>query len=194
MVLQLQKKYDDAEQAAKEAIAMKRIILGANHPHLGRSLGILGWILREQRKFAEAEPLNREEFDIKIATFGYQHRETRMALDALLEVLKGQGKLAEAETFLREQAAQLSRLNEQENPGASNLLKNVEIARADIVRQQARWESDTLNILARQGRFKEAAAETTKVLEIQSSDHFPYHLLAPLLVASGRLGRLSPTL
>jgi tetratricopeptide (TPR) repeat protein len=42
--------------------------------------------------------------------------------------------------------------------------------------------------LARQGRWKEAAASAYKVRELEPANHVPYHMLAPLLVADGELG------
>ena len=43
------------------------------------------------------------------------------------------------------------------------------------------------DLLARRGRWKEAAADAAQVVEYRPEDHESYHMLAPLLVASGNL-------
>jgi hypothetical protein len=45
------------------------------------------------------------------------------------------------------------------------------------------------DFLARRGRFKEAAADLTRVIEFEPDESSQYHKLAPLLVASGEVER-----
>jgi eukaryotic-like serine/threonine-protein kinase len=53
--------------------------------------------------------------------------------------------------------------------------------------QSAGWLRFRGDLWARTGRWKEAAADFSKLIELEPENHENYHLLAPLLVASGDL-------
>ena len=66
----------DVERAAaahREALAVRREILGRSHPHVAQSLSHLGWALQTQERYAEAEPLYREALAIRRAHLGDDH-------------------------------------------------------------------------------------------------------------------------
>ena len=55
-----ERKYPEAEKAAREALEMDRQALGPDHPSVLRDMFNLAGILGEERHYADAEAVNRE--------------------------------------------------------------------------------------------------------------------------------------
>ena len=64
---------EGATRAHREALAVRRDLLGRSHPHVAQSLSHLGWALQAQGRYAEAEPLYREALAISRAHLGDDH-------------------------------------------------------------------------------------------------------------------------
>jgi tetratricopeptide (TPR) repeat protein len=98
-VLQAQGKLAEAETVFREALAMRRKLLGSEHPGVAILLGGLAEVLLAQGKFAEAETSARECLAIreKRPPEGWETFDARSLLGA---TLLGQKKYAEAEPLL----------------------------------------------------------------------------------------------
>ena len=94
--------YQKAEAMHRRALAIRRGLLGAQHPAVADSLDNLGRALWSQSKLAEAEAIHREGLAIRRRLLGREHHEVAVSLNNLAQVLQSQGKLVEAESSFRE--------------------------------------------------------------------------------------------
>ena len=119
--------------------------------------------LVNQGKLTEAEPLYREALAISLKLYPNNPRKWQSIINRLVDILDRRGKYEDAGRLLDE----LLTPSVTSQPDSAGLLR----ARAGQ--------------FARRGRWKESAADIVKVIEFQPTDHVLYHMLAPLLVASG---------
>jgi len=98
--------YAAAEPLYREALAMRRKLLGNEHPDIADSLNNLAATLFEERNYAGAEPLYREALAMRRKLLGNAHADVGTSLAGLAEVLAYQhGRAAEAEAIAREALA-----------------------------------------------------------------------------------------
>ena len=93
-----------AVEAHREALEIRRTLLGETHPHVAQSLSHLGWALQMQGRYAEAEPLYREALAIRREHLGDAHASVGNSLLVLGEVRVLQGD--DAGVALIDQAVQ----------------------------------------------------------------------------------------
>jgi eukaryotic-like serine/threonine-protein kinase len=86
----------EAEQVSRQAVAMRRDLLGPAHPHTASSVRQLADILSGRGQFAAAVPLYRESLRVQIAALPRGHRLTLQAALGLGEALTALGQRAEA--------------------------------------------------------------------------------------------------
>jgi tetratricopeptide (TPR) repeat protein len=153
-----QGKLGEAHAVLNAAISIQRRILGENNPDTLDSLDFQGWILEVEGKWTEAEDVHQHAMTIWRQRAGNEYPQALSELAGLVRALVAQKKF--------EQAKQL--LDETLTPG---LVKKP--ASADILAQR-------VDLLGRQGRWNEAAADANRVLEFQP-DHYRVHTLAGLL-------------
>ena len=82
---------EGAAGAHREALAIRRDLLGPSHPHVAQSLSHLGWALQTQGRYAEAEPLYREALAIRREHLGDDHTAVGNSLLVLGEIRLRQG-------------------------------------------------------------------------------------------------------
>jgi serine/threonine protein kinase/tetratricopeptide (TPR) repeat protein len=149
MLLVMQQKLPEAEQARVEALAIRRRLLGDENADTAASLDALAEVYRNQKRLAEAEAMAREALGIRQKLFG---NESLQVADSLRNICMIQGagsRWAEAEQTAREVLAiRRKRLGDQ-NPSVASALAD-----------QA-W---VLNAL---GKFEEAQQAETEALLIQ---------------------------
>ncbi len=75
----------------REALRIRRRLLGADHPHVAQSLSQIGWALQTDGRYAEAEPLYREALAVRRGHFGDTHASVANSLLLLGEVRTQQG-------------------------------------------------------------------------------------------------------
>ncbi|MDT0630934.1 tetratricopeptide repeat protein [Rubrivirga sp. S365] len=80
-----------AAAAHREALAVRRGLLGRSHPHVAQSLSHLGWALQTQGRYADAEPLYREALAGRRAHLGPDHASVGNSLLLLGEIRLLQG-------------------------------------------------------------------------------------------------------
>ncbi len=194
-----QGKLAEADAFGREALAMKRKLLGNDHPQVAISLRDLGYVYRREGKLAEAEGLLRDSLATFRKALGNDDPDVSLTLNGLAGVLSAEGKLAEAETADREALAIQKKVYDQTSPvvaGTLNALIDVleregklaeaeELLLAGGQPQSVAFLRVRLSFFARQGRWREAAADAAKAIELDPADHILYRELAALLLAAG---------
>jgi eukaryotic-like serine/threonine-protein kinase len=111
-----------AEVRYRDALVMRRKLLGNEHPDVGESLNKLAGALWHQGKPGEAEGPVREAVAMRKKLFGNEHLSVAHSLDLLSLVLASQGKLTEAESAVREALATQRKLFGNEHLDVANSL------------------------------------------------------------------------
>ncbi|RYP39568.1 hypothetical protein DL766_000390 [Monosporascus sp. MC13-8B] len=115
-----QGKYDEAEQMYRQALELKKAVLGKEHPStftnmnnlaqavLGKehpftltNMNNLAGVLDRQGKYDEAEQMQRQALQLSQAVLGNEHPYILGSMNNLACVLRNQGKYDEAEQVSR---------------------------------------------------------------------------------------------
>ncbi len=196
-------KYSLAESFLEQRLALQRRLHGNEDKEVLDSIGWMVQILSKSGRMAEAARLLQQKLEIQRKLHGGEHNDVLASMEWLGNIFEEYGNWSESVAVRQELVAARKRTLGDADPETLRVLASLNsllVQQGKLVEANTNWpESMELNpqnaaawlehaqFLARQGRFKAAATETTKVLEIQSSNHSPYHLLAPLLVAGGDL-------
>lgn len=97
----------EAEADYRQALAIRRQVLPATHPHTAYTLVGLGQYLVDRGRFAEAEPLLQEGLSIRRQSLPTGHWQIAEAESALGGCYAGLGRHSEAEPLLRGASATL---------------------------------------------------------------------------------------
>ncbi|HWW00359.1 MAG TPA: serine/threonine-protein kinase [Candidatus Acidoferrum sp.] len=159
IALEFEGRWAEAEIVHQDSLASWRKRAGNDDPQTLYTLDRLGWTLEGQGKWPEAESAYREALASRRKVAGNDDSQTLTEFERLTRVLMRQKRLGEAEQLLEEALTPAM----VRQPSSCNLL----IRRVDL--------------LGRQGRWQEAAATATLVVEYQPTDQFRYHVLAALL-------------
>jgi tetratricopeptide (TPR) repeat protein len=81
--LDQQERYADAEPLYRQALAIRRKVLGEQHPDTAYSLDNLAINMDDQGKYPDAEPLFRQALAIARKVLGEQHPDTAISLGNL---------------------------------------------------------------------------------------------------------------
>jgi len=164
----------EAEETLRQALAMQRKLLGERHPEIVDSLVYLSLLLVREGKLVAAEAASREAETMFEKVMGKDFPYPIDSFDGLPGVLRAEGKLAEAETLAHERMVKSDQaLSERlaAQPGRSDFLLDRGYLRG--------W----------MGRWREAAADLSKALEVRSKvrSHPPFVGLAEAYVEAGDL-------
>jgi eukaryotic-like serine/threonine-protein kinase len=204
-ILKNQGKLAEAETMYRETVDAGR---KSNEPHaLAGALASLGDMLRDQGKAVQAELVYREGLDLcrKVAPNAYEQRQ--WLAGGLGLSLRSQGKLAEAEAAYREavtNAAKVwpddpARWQWQVNDLADvlrSLGKSAEAEKlaAHVLPSTPQTRSERIgslrtqaNLSGRHGQWEDAAANLTKLLEMEPAGAYAQLQLAVVLVETGDL-------
>jgi eukaryotic-like serine/threonine-protein kinase len=199
-VLESEGKWSEAEALSREALAgwRKR---GDNESHdLLYALRGLGSTLEGENKWSEAESVWRESLDAWRKLEGNGGQQSMYTLRKLGLALEAEAKWPDAESVHRE-ALSISRKSGNENPEA---LADLERLVRVLVKEEKFGEAEhlldevltpvfvalpaSLNLLierfdikGRRGRWREAAADASLILDLQPTDHYRYHTRIALL-------------
>jgi serine/threonine protein kinase/tetratricopeptide (TPR) repeat protein len=94
--------YTRAEAMHREALALRRQLLGGEHPDVATALNDLAEVHYQQSKYREAEALSRDSLALRQMAFGESHPAIAQSCDNLAEALRKQGKYSEAEPLFRQ--------------------------------------------------------------------------------------------
>ena len=140
---------EGATAAHREALGIRRELLGGSHPHVAQSLSHLGWALQRQGRYAEAEPLYREALAIRLSHLGADHASVGNSQLVLGEVRLLQGDAAGLDT-VAEGARTLARALGPDHPTTASA--------------ELRWATH-LEAIGRGGEARALAARALPVLE-----------------------------
>jgi len=160
--LERQGKWSEAEGAWRESLPLWRKRGGIEEQQSMYTLRRLGVCLECARKWPEAESIYREALTVSQKK-GDEDPEALVDLDRVVRALIAQKKFIEAQQLLDRILTPAF----VAKPASVNLL---------VFR---------VNVLGRQGRWPEAAADAALALEHQLTDHYHYHTLAALLAIAG---------
>jgi tetratricopeptide (TPR) repeat protein len=191
--LNSQGSYRQAESLYKQALEIRRAVLGEKHPDTARSLNNLGDLYLKQGRYEEAEPLYKQALAIRREALGEQHLDTATSLGNLAVLYQSRGRYEEAEP-LYNQALEIKRaaLGEQ-HPLAATILSNLgefyrslgRYEEAEPLSKQAlkirqialgeqhpdtAWSLNSLGLLYQsQGRYEEAERSYKEALAIRQA-------------------------
>jgi serine/threonine protein kinase/tetratricopeptide (TPR) repeat protein len=195
----------EAESLEKEALAIRRNILGDTHPDVANTLSLLADRIRQRGDVNESHYILKAAISIQGKLLGEQHPAWIDSMRVLALVLEAEGNWAEAETAHRKALELRRKREEMEDPqtlaeieGLVRALRNQnKYAEAEQILNEAltpafinksaraKLVSLRVDLMGRQGRWREAAADAALALELEPDDHYRYHMLAPLLVIAG---------
>jgi len=192
-VIQLinQGQYATAIPLAERALAIRKKVLGNEHPLVATSLDNLATLYQSQERYSEAEPLYRQALKMYQRLLGNEHRDVATSLNNLAAVYHRQERYSEAESLYRQALEMKKRLLGNEHLDVATSLNNL----ASLYESQGRYGeaeplhrqalemkkrllgnehldvATSLNNLAflyeRQGRYSEAEPLVRQALEMR---------------------------
>ncbi len=105
------KKFPEAEKYARESVALRERLMGANNAEVSKAQLVIGRALLGQNKLAEAEPLLKRALATSERTLGPEHNETAKIVASLAYIAGQRGHTAEAGTYLKRAAENARRAN-----------------------------------------------------------------------------------
>lgn len=197
-------KKGEAEALDQEAFGIRQRVLGDEHPEVARSVYLLGEHMRQRGELAESHAVLNAALSIQRKLLGNEHPDVLATLSSLAATLESENQWAAAEAARRETLAGWRKQAGDEAPQtlaewnslihalkAQNKLKEAEQAAGEVLtpalmRNPASIQllSSRIDLRGRQGRWPEAAADAALLVKHQPSEHYWYHLLAPLLVCT----------
>jgi len=200
----LGEKSAEAEALETEAFGIQRKYLSDDHPDVARSIYLLGDRMRRSGNLTESHAVLKAALSIQIKLLGGEHPDVLATLLGLASTLEAEGDWAEAEV-VRRQILEWRR--KQDGPESSQTLSEVE-GLVRVLREQKKLDEaervlaealtpafssnpasvkllfQRADLMGRQGRWEDAAADATRCIEYQPDEHYHYHMLAPLLVVT----------
>jgi tetratricopeptide (TPR) repeat protein len=101
VLLSDRERYPDAEGLYRDALAMRRKLLGEDHPETIQSINAVGYILLLQGRYAEAEPFLRDAHERQLRVLGPDNVSTAMNELNLARVLLATKHPDQAESVVR---------------------------------------------------------------------------------------------
>jgi tetratricopeptide (TPR) repeat protein len=151
----------------KAAISLQKKLLGEDYPDTLASMGALGQALASEGEWGEAERVHRDALRLWRGRLGDQNPTTLWEWGEVCRALVAQHKIQEAEQLL----AEILTPAFVQQPGSSELLGR------------------RLDLMGRQGKWKEAVADASTLMQYQPKDYYwPYNLAALLVMTHNRTG------
>jgi Tfp pilus assembly protein PilF len=184
-------KYAEAHPLLEKALAIRRRLLGEDHPETATSHSNLAGNLDMQGKCVEAEPLHRQALATYLRALGKDHKDTAGSYNNLAVNLDMQGKHVEAEPLHRQALAIRLKAMGEGHPDNATIYNNLGInldgqgryAEAELLfrkalaihikalgeghRDTARSYQNLAQNLDEQGRYAEAESLQRKALAIR---------------------------
>lgn len=153
----IQKRYQVAEKLFRLSTQLREKVLLGNHLALSRSYENLGKVYLKENRFSKAEPQLKKAYRISKSTLGFTNPKTYSKLDTWSQSLVGLRRYAHAESNYR--LALKSFLKDYGS--RSGYVANIETALA--------------HVLARRGRYSQAANYLHKAIKIKEHLRGPQH-------------------
>jgi serine/threonine protein kinase/tetratricopeptide (TPR) repeat protein len=200
-------KQAQSESSIRQAIAMQGELYSEPPTGTAHALGLLSRTLVRQGRLSEAENAARQSLAILEKAGRGESPTATDVLEHLANALECQGRLTETEAIMRD----IHRIGLKLSPGFSaRTAEGIALVARSLVSQQRIAEADTLlaqqllpdampaaekarclffraHYRARLGRWMDAMTDAKAVLEYDPTLLEYYHVLAPLLLANGKL-------
>ena len=129
--LDLRGDYAGAAVLLEEALALRRRILGPEHPEVAVTLVELGRVYEDQARLDRAEPLFREALAIRRKVLGDVDAQTATSLSTLALLLRLKGDLAGAEALFRETLQLTVKTRGEDHANTATALANLALVIGD---------------------------------------------------------------
>ena len=116
---------DLAANTQRQALTIRRAVLGNDHPSTLASINNMGLVLVSQGKLNEAEQYHREGLESSRRILGNEDPGTLLSINNFGTLLHRQGKLDEAEPYYREALASSRRILGDEDPDTLRMISNM---------------------------------------------------------------------
>ena len=130
--------HSEAEPLLQNALAMRKKLLGDEHPSVATSLNDLATLYEKKGLYSEAEPLFQEALTMRKRLLGNEHYDIAQSLNNLAGLYVNRGRYNEAEPLLQDALAMTKRLLGDEHSDVASSLNNL------------------ATLYVKQGRYKEA--------------------------------------
>lgn len=117
--------YGEAQRYHAQALAIRRRVLGADHPDTAQSLNNLGNVRWKQGQYAEARRYHAQALAIRQRVLGSDHRDTAQSLNNLGLMLQELGHYAEAQRSYEQAFAINQRVLGPDHPNTALILNNL---------------------------------------------------------------------
>ena len=118
-------RFDEAEEQLRKALAIRRRILGADHPDIAETVNALGEVRYDRGDLDGAERLYDEALAMRVRLFGDTHETVAATLDNLGNVYQERGETAEAERAYRDALEMRTSLFGPEHRDVASSMNNV---------------------------------------------------------------------
>ena len=142
-------KYVKAEEMHRQALLIKKKVLGTEHQSTLNSMDSLALMLDHQGKYTEAEEMHRQTLELREKVLGTEHPDTLDSMNNLALVLDHQGKYAEAEEMHRRELELCTKVRSAEHPSTLKSMDNLAL------------------VLGNQGKYTEAEKMHRQTLELR---------------------------
>ena len=177
-------RYREAEAKMREALAIKRKVLGEQHADTATSYNAVAFCLYSQGKPTEALPLFQKALAIKRKVLGEQHPDTALAYSNAAACLEHRGQHAEALSLLHKALAIRRKVLGEQHPDTATSYSTVAVC----LRSQGKY-AEALPL------FQKALTVRLKVLGEQHPDTAAsYNDLAACLYDQGKPAEALPLL
>jgi serine/threonine protein kinase/tetratricopeptide (TPR) repeat protein len=117
--------YSEAERQDERALALRRRVLGDNHPDTLSTMEDLAWFYREDGAFGKAEAFQLHIYTQRRRALGENHPQTLTALGGLAWLYEDQGKYAQAEADFANALEAKRRVLGPEHPETLDMMKGL---------------------------------------------------------------------
>ncbi|PNH10349.1 Nephrocystin-3 [Tetrabaena socialis] len=125
----------EAEPLSRQALELRRRVLGEEHPDTASSVSSLASCIQDQGRYVEAEPLHPQALELQRQVLGEEHPDTASSINNLAGCIQEQGRYVEAEPLHR-QALELRRqVLGEEHPDTASSINNL----AGCIQEQGRY-------------------------------------------------------
>lgn len=119
-----QGRYEEAEPLYLEALAMRKKLLGEEHPYVATSINNLAGLYHKQGRYSEAEPLYQQALAIADRALGAEHPTTRTIGENYQELQEEKWDIEEEEDWEGEEES----MNPEDELGIEELIEKLKRA------------------------------------------------------------------
>ncbi|MGB3293029.1 MAG: tetratricopeptide repeat protein [Phormidesmis sp.] len=181
-VYQNQGRHEQAEPLYEQALALRRKLLGEEHPDVANSLNNLAALYDSQGRYEQAEPLYEQALALRCKLLGEEHSDVAASLNNLAGLYSSQGRCEQAEPLYEQALALYRKLLGEEHPAVATSLNNL----AGLYDSQGRYEQA-------ESLYQQALTLRRKLLGEEHPDvATSLNNLAGLYDSQGRYGQAEP--